>query len=198
MGLYGPKTLHIQRTPFPIIRSQLFKCEWTWMSYAMLKFWSGMKVKFIQSACWVKCYKFHPKAISTPLLQVPTTAENPPILPSKPSLLPVHEARALSPKPILPRLLTFSIKKQAWTLYIAGLWAKSWMKFLVFLGPACYPVATQLTYFHNFTFRLPMIPFSLSTLLQFLLLLSIIKWHEAQWWLWPHQLTFNIALCRPH
>ena len=49
----------------------------------------------------------------------------------------------------------FFHKETGSPLHIAGVWAKSWMKFLDFLGPACYPVATQLTCFHNFTFRLP-------------------------------------------
>lgn len=117
---------------------------------------------WFQSAYWITCDKVHLKVISMPLLQVLTTAENSSLIrPSKPFLLlPVHEARTLSPKPIPPGLLIYHLFHKVTGPSCPGLWAKSWMRFLFFLGHECFPVATQLTRFYNFTLKLPMIPFS--------------------------------------
>ena len=50
-----------------------------------------------------------------------------PMLPSKPSLLPVYKARPFSPKPIPPRLLIHHLLH----ILLPGVWAKSRMRFLI-------------------------------------------------------------------
>lgn len=175
MGLPGPKTLNHQRTPFPIIGSQLFRHEHATSCVTIPKLYEcqGDIRVFVQ---------LNMTKPTQSCLYVPAPGNNlcrklSPMLPSKPSLLPVYKARPFSPKPIPPRLLIHHLLH----ILLPGVWAKSRMRFLI---PCSCMFRIQLTSLHSFISGLPMTPFSLSTL--------------PYSWLWPHQLAFSIALLRPH
>ena len=125
MGLPGPKTLNHQRTPFPIIGSQLFKHEHATSCVTIPKLYEcqGDIRVFVQ---------LNMTKPTQSCLYVPAPGNNlcrklSPMLPSKPSLLPVYKARPFSPKPIPPRLLIHHLLH----ILLPGVWAKSRMRFLI-------------------------------------------------------------------
>lgn len=125
MGLPGPKTLNHQRTPFPIIGSQLFRHEHATSCVTIPKLYEcqGDIRVFVQ---------LNMTKPTQSCLYVPAPGNNlcrklSPMLPSKPSLLPVYKARPFSPKPIPPRLLIHHLLH----ILLPGVWAKSRMRFLI-------------------------------------------------------------------
>lgn len=163
MGLPGPKTLNHQRTPFPIIGSQLFKHEHATSCVTIPKLYEcqGDIRVFVQ----LNMTKPTQSCLYAPAPGNNLCRKLSPMLPSKPSLLPVYKARPFSPKPIPPRLLIHHLLH----ILLPGVWAKSRMRFLI---PCSCMFRIQLTSLHSFISGLPMTPFSLSTLLQLTLATS--------------------------
>lgn len=125
MGLPGPKTLNHQRTPFPIIGSQLFKHEHATSCVTIPKLYEcqGDIRVFVQ----LNMTKPTQSCLYAPAPGNNLCRKLSPMLPSKPSLLPVYKARPFSPKPIPPRLLIHHLLH----ILLPGVWAKSRMRFLI-------------------------------------------------------------------
>lgn len=125
MGLPGPKTLNHQRTPFPIIGSQLFRHEHATSCVTIPKLYEcqGDIRVFVQ----LNMTKPTQSCLYAPAPGNNLCRKLSPMLPSKPSLLPVYKARPFSPKPIPPRLLIHHLLH----ILLPGVWAKSRMRFLI-------------------------------------------------------------------
>lgn len=150
------------------------------MPHPVLQSPSCMNAKVISECLFSWRWQNPPKVVSMPLLQVTISAEN--SLQCSLQSLPYCLSKRPGPflqSPFLPgsSSIIFCIFHYQESELSHG-W-DSW-----FLVLACSLAIIQLTCLHSFTSRLPMTPFSLSTL--------------PYSWLWPYQLAFSIALLRPH